>query len=146
MRSNKVQDASLYESHSGKAQGEGKAGKASAKNPMLAMMRANIEVLLVIFILLVLTFICAFIPVLRLPTCVVQTLLIGFASIKWEEESWIATAPKRVIRVILQFFLTLIPFVVSGVLIFLCIQEFAPGREGESQVITDAQIGTLLDL
>jgi Na+-transporting methylmalonyl-CoA/oxaloacetate decarboxylase beta subunit len=141
-----VQDASLYESHSGKAQGEVKAGKASAKNPMLAMIWANKEVLLVIFILLVLTFVCAFEPMLRLPTCVAQTLLIGLASIKWEEESWIATAPKRIVRVTLQFFLTLIPFVVSGVLIFLCIQEFAPDKEGESQVITDAQIGTLLDL
>ncbi len=41
------------------------------------------------------TYIHTYTQVLRLPTCAAQALLIGLASIKWEEESVLATSPRR---------------------------------------------------
>uniref|UniRef100_A0A6U4JA39 Uncharacterized protein n=1 Tax=Hemiselmis andersenii TaxID=464988 RepID=A0A6U4JA39_HEMAN len=99
---------------------------APDKHTYLTMIQSNKEVIFVIALLLIITFICAYFEVLRLPTCVVQTLLIGFASIKWEEDSYIATAPNRPLRLIAQVFLTVVPFVVSAVLIFLCVDEYQP--------------------
>ncbi len=42
---------------------------------------------------------------LQLPTCAAQTLLIGLASLKWEEESWLATSPKRCVEARMRAFM-----------------------------------------
>mmetsp|Transcript_33793 Transcript_33793/g.85447 ORF Transcript_33793/g.85447 Transcript_33793/m.85447 type:complete len:173 (+) Transcript_33793:260-778(+) len=120
-------DGSLFDrvSHE-RPGGSGEPAAAPDRHPYVTMIKDNKEVILVITFLLIITFICAYFEVLRLPTCVVQTLLIGFASIKWEEDSYIATSPNRALRLIAQVFLTIVPFVISGVLIFLCIDEYKP--------------------
>mmetsp|Transcript_24137 Transcript_24137/g.59523 ORF Transcript_24137/g.59523 Transcript_24137/m.59523 type:complete len:190 (+) Transcript_24137:66-635(+) len=114
------------------------------KHPMLTTAFKNKEVLGSIFILLVITFICAYFEALRLPTCAVQTLLIGFASLRWEEDSWIATSPSRALRIIAQVFLTLVPFAIGVLLVILCVQE----SRATDEVAWDsrADIGPLLDL
>mmetsp|Transcript_26071 Transcript_26071/g.66346 ORF Transcript_26071/g.66346 Transcript_26071/m.66346 type:complete len:173 (-) Transcript_26071:115-633(-) len=114
------------------------------KHPYLTMFMANKEIIFVIAFLLIITFICAYFEAARLPTCVVQTLLIGFASIKWEEDSYIATGPKRPLRLIAQVFLTVVPFVISGVLIFLCVDEYKP--KPPEPVIPEEYTSDLLEL
>ena len=106
--------------------GEYGEGTAPDRHPYLTSVKNNKEVILIIASLLVITFLCAYFEVLRLPTCVVQTLVIGLASIKWEEDSFFATAPKRPLRLIAQVILTAVPFAISGVFIFLCVDEYKP--------------------
>mmetsp|Transcript_17145 Transcript_17145/g.33684 ORF Transcript_17145/g.33684 Transcript_17145/m.33684 type:complete len:176 (+) Transcript_17145:229-756(+) len=114
------------------------------KHPYLKMIRDSKEVFGVIGFLLILTFVCAYFPILRLPTCVVQTLLIGFASLKWEEDSWFATSPNRIVRLVAQVFLTIVPFVISGVLIFLCVDEYKP--KPPEEIIPPEATADLLEL
>lgn len=111
---------------------------------MLTTAWKNKEILGTIFLLLVLTFVCAYVEVLRLPTCAAQTLLIGFASLRWEEDSWIATSPNRVLRISCQVFLTFVPLAIGILLVILCVQEL---KQDETVLMKqDPNVGPLLDL
>jgi hypothetical protein len=41
--------------------------------------------------LLALLLVCSIVEALRLPMCAIQVFLIGLVSLKWEEDSWLAT-------------------------------------------------------
>ncbi|EKX51278.1 hypothetical protein GUITHDRAFT_103195 [Guillardia theta CCMP2712] len=56
--------------------------------------------------------VCSIVESLRLPMCAIQVFLIGVVSLKWEEDSWLATGPNRPARLCCQFTMILIPFAI----------------------------------
>merc|ERR1719352_848925 len=67
--------------------------------------------------------------ILRLPMCALQVLMIGIVSIKWEEDSWLATGPNRPARLCCQFWMILIPFGIFVWLIILIVQSASAAKD-----------------
>merc|ERR1712230_123035 len=72
--------------------------------------KQTVITVLVVIVLLAILLVCSFVSILRLPMCALQVLMIGIVSIKWEEDSWLATGPNRPARLCCQFWMILIPF------------------------------------
>ena len=58
--------------------------------------------------------------------CAIQVFLIGVVSLKWEEDSWLATGPNRPARLCCQFTMILIPFAIFGWLVALLSDAHQP--------------------
>mmetsp|Transcript_31683 Transcript_31683/g.74679 ORF Transcript_31683/g.74679 Transcript_31683/m.74679 type:complete len:154 (+) Transcript_31683:281-742(+) len=96
-----------------------KADDTPPDTSFVAVVKQNAHILSFIALLLILTFICSYFEVLRLPVCALQTFGIAAVSFKWEEGSWLATGPYRRSRLCCQVFLLFVPLTVGALLIFI---------------------------
>mmetsp|Transcript_41695 Transcript_41695/g.65076 ORF Transcript_41695/g.65076 Transcript_41695/m.65076 type:complete len:183 (+) Transcript_41695:448-996(+) len=94
----------------------------------LGLVRENIVVISFISFLLAFTLVCSLVEVMRLPICAFQVFCIGCVSVKWEEGSWLATEPKRGLRLSCQFLMLVIPILISALLLFIIM---TPASEDE---------------